>query len=58
MSYAQRSCTERGNTDITELVVIDEMTRCEASKEHNANENLSAHVDQFCLGCKQKTKKR
>ena len=29
---------KQGNTDITELVLIDEMTQCEACKEHNAKE--------------------
>ena len=29
--------SEEGNTDITEVVVIDEMTRCKFCNEHNAN---------------------
>ena len=33
-----------GNTDITELVVIDVTTQCEKCKEHNAKGNSFLHM--------------
>ena len=36
--------SEQGNMDITELMVIDEMTQCEKCKEHNAKGMSFLHM--------------
>ena len=41
--------SKQGNTDITELVDIDETTQCENCKEHDAKqESRFAHVEKLC----------
>ena len=36
--------SKHGNTDVTELVVIDDTTQCEKSKRHNGERNVLLHM--------------
>ena len=49
-------CSEQGNIDLLELMVIVDMVQCQVLHRYNAKGKSFLHVDQFCKKKADKTK--